>query len=155
MAILIWTARLTALLGFLDATYLTVSHLSGAALACGADGGCEFVTTSKYATIGPVPIAAIGVAYYVVANLLVWTPVGGWSRRTANLLAVLTGVATLASVGLVYLQGFVIHAWCRYCLISASASTLLFLTSLVIRSRTPVVPEDDGQDQDLEPEVST
>lgn len=132
----LWTARLLALAGFLDAAYLTASHYAGSALACGPGGGCELVTTSRFATIGTVPIAAIGVGYYVLVNLLAWSPAGAWSRGVALAFLGLTGAATAVSLVLVYLQGAVIGAWCRFCLVSAAVTLGLFLCALALARRT-------------------
>lgn len=128
-----WTARLLALAGFLDATYLTVSHYSGADVACGPAGGCELVLTSRWATIGDVPIAAVGVAYYALASVLAWTPAESWGRRTSWALVVLTGAGFVFSAVLFWLQAAVIDAWCRFCLVSAAITTLLFLSAVALR----------------------
>lgn len=127
-----WTARGLALAGFLDATYLTLSHYAGSALACGPGGGCDLVTSSRFATIGDVPIAAVGLVYYVAVNLLAWTPAPAWGRGTSALLLGLTGVAAGVSGALVYLQAAVIHAWCRFCLVSAAVTVGLFLCALIL-----------------------
>lgn len=41
-------------LGFIDATYLTVVHYTGANLPCRIFDGCDTVTTSPYSMLGPV-----------------------------------------------------------------------------------------------------
>jgi uncharacterized membrane protein len=135
LMIALWTARLLALVGFVDATYLTVSHLGNSAVACGS-GGCDTVLTSEYASIGGVPLAAVGIGYYVVASLLAWTPPGGWSRTNRSAFLGLTGIALAFSGVLVALQAFVIDAWCRFCLLSAAVTLALF-TCAVILSRVP------------------
>ena len=83
----LWTARILALAGFLDAAWLTASHFAGEALTCGPGGGCEVVLTSEWATVGDVPVAAIGLAYYVVATLIAWTPQDAWYRGIALVFA--------------------------------------------------------------------
>ncbi|MGH7563730.1 MAG: vitamin K epoxide reductase family protein [Gemmatimonadota bacterium] len=128
----LWIARGLAVVGFLDAAYLTASYFAGSALACGPGGGCELVTTSPYATLGPVPIAAIGLGYYALVSLIVWTPAGGLSRGLLGSLFLLTGTAVAVSTVLFYLQAVVIGAWCRFCLVSAGVTVLLFLTALVL-----------------------
>jgi uncharacterized membrane protein len=128
----LWIARGLALAGFLDAMYLTLRHYAGSALACGPGGGCDIVTSSRFATIGGVPIAAIGLAYYVVVNLLAWTPAAAWGRGTAALLVGLTAAATGVSGALVYLQAAVIDAWCRFCLVSAALTAGLFACALIL-----------------------
>jgi uncharacterized membrane protein len=128
----IWIARVLALVGFADVAYLTASHYAGAAVFCGASGGCDEVLTSAFATLGPVPIALLGAVYYGIASLLAWTPIESWTRRTAGVLAGLTGVALVVSGVLFLLQALVIEAWCRYCLVSAAITTLLFVSALVV-----------------------
>lgn len=129
----LWAARVLALVGFLDAAYLTASHFAGLGLACGPGGGCEAVTTSRWATLGSVPIAAIGLGYYTMVNLIAWTPATSLSRDLVRALLVLTGAALAVSAFLFYLQAAVIDAWCRYCLISAGVTLLLFLSVLALR----------------------
>jgi uncharacterized membrane protein len=126
----IWIARVLALVGFADAAYLTAAHYAGAPVFCGASGGCETVLTSDYATLGPVPIALFGAAYYAIASLIAWAPAGSWSRRTAAVLAGLTGSAFVVSGVLFWLQAAVLEAWCRFCLVSAAITLLLFATAL-------------------------
>jgi len=95
------------------------------------------VTTSRWATLGSVPIAAIGLGYYTMVNLIAWTPATSLSRELVRALLVLTGAALAVSVFLVYLQAAVIGAWCRYCLLSAAVTLLLFLTALALRRSVP------------------
>jgi uncharacterized membrane protein len=133
----LWVARFLALVGFLDAAYLTASHFAGLGLACGPGGGCDMVTTSRWATLGSVPIAGIGLGYYTMVNLIAWTPATSFSRELVRVLLVLTGAALAVSVFLVYLQAAVIGAWCRYCLLSAAVTLLLFLTALALRRSVP------------------
>lgn len=128
----IWIARVLALVGFADAAYLTASHYTGAAAFCGPSGGCETVLTSEFATLGPVPLALVGAAYYAVASLAAWTPLEAWSRRTAVFLAGLTGAGFAVTMVLFWLQASVIDAWCRFCLASAAITTLLFAAAIYL-----------------------
>jgi uncharacterized membrane protein len=131
----IWIARVLALVGFADAAYLTANHFAGTSVFCGASGGCETVLTSEFATLGPVPIALLGALYYGVASLIAWTPAASWSRGVSRALAVLTGTAFAVSALLFWLQAAVIDAWCRFCLVSAVVTTLLFATSIWLLRR--------------------
>ncbi len=130
MTAALWIARILALAGFLDAAYLTASHYAGQAVACGPGGGCEFVLSSRYATVAGVPVALFGVGYYAVASLLAWTPPGAWSRRLAAVFVGLEGIALAVSATLVWIQAERIGSWCRFCLVSAGITLLLFLTAL-------------------------
>lgn len=132
----IWIARALALVGFADAAYLTATHYAGSSVFCGASGGCETVLSSEFATLGPVPIALIGAAYYALTSLIAWTPSPSWSRTTARALAGLTGLAFAVSAALFAIQAFELHAWCRFCLVSAGITTFLFVTSIWILRRS-------------------
>ncbi|MEJ2152909.1 MAG: vitamin K epoxide reductase family protein, partial [Gemmatimonadota bacterium] len=108
--------------------------------ACGPGGGCDIVTTSQYATVAGVPLAVVGLVYYVVVNLIVWTPPSGWSRTLGVAFVAITAVAVTMSAFLVYLQAAVIDSWCRYCLVSAGVSTGLLLTAIALY-RNPIASE--------------
>jgi uncharacterized membrane protein len=131
----IWIVRALALVGFADAAYLTASHYAGSSVFCGASGGCETVLSSEFATLGPIPIALVGAAYYALTSLIAWTPAASWSRTTARALAAMTGIAFAVSVALFGIQAFELHAWCRFCLVSAGITTLLFGTSIWLLRR--------------------
>jgi uncharacterized membrane protein len=57
-------AALLALVGLADALYLTINHLTGQTARCTVAGGCNEVLGSAYASVGGMPIAALGAAAY-------------------------------------------------------------------------------------------
>jgi len=119
-------AALVSLIGLADAIYLTVEHVTGQSLRCTIITGCSEVLSSKYAQVGPVPLAAIGAAsYFVVFSLAVLALFGHQFARP--LLRIVVGLMFLATLWLLYLQGFVIHHFCQYCLLSAAVTTTLTL----------------------------
>ena len=116
-------AAAVACFGLIDSGYLTIKHLQGAYIRC--DDECSAVLGSKYADgIGGVPLAGFGAMAYLVAIVTAFLAARGsiWARRTFPILVM--GMA-LFSVWLVYLQAFVIHAFCKYCLASAATSFIL------------------------------
>src|ERR1700730_172452 len=122
-----WSYLITALLsliGLADAIYLTVQDLTGQNLRCTIVSGCAEVLGSKYAHIGSVPLASVGaVAYFTVFSLAILAAFG--YRFARPLLAALVGVMFLTTLWLLYLQAFVIHHFCQYCLLSAAVTTVL------------------------------
>lgn len=136
----LWTARILALAGFLDAAWLTANHFAGEALTCGPGGGCEVVLTSEWATVGGIPVAAIGLAYYVIAALIAWTPRDAWSRGIALSFAGVEGVALAVSGVLVWVQATQIHSWCRFCLFSAFVTLGLFACAVTLLRAFPRAP---------------
>jgi len=119
-----WALAVIALLGLADATYLTVAHLTGDDAVCGSSLGCSTVLGSAYATIRGIPTAAFGaVAYFTVFSLAILAAFG--YARMRGLLMVLVGVMFAASLYFLYLQAFVLHAFCPFCLFSAAVTFLL------------------------------
>ncbi len=122
-----------AFVGFADAAYLTAHHYIDIPLPCTLLKGCEVVTTSVYSTIGPVPIALLGALYYISVFFLILLFRETQKALLLTLATALVSVAFVASLGLVYLQGVVLHAWCQYCLLSVGITTLLFVLTFVLR----------------------
>lgn len=122
-----------SLVGLFVSIYLTLHRLGViGTLACGADGGCSTVQTSSYATFAGVPVPFLGLGGYLVLFLLSMKGVSGVAdeRRMAIALIALSAIAFAFSVYLTALEAFVIHAWCRWCVVSAIIATLIFICSL-------------------------
>ena len=123
---------LVALAGVFVALYLTLYKLGYiGTLAC-AVGSCETVQTSKWATFLGFPVGAWGVAYYVFVLTLAIVGLTGRFADARGLSQILLGVTafgTLFSLWLTYLELFVIHAICQWCIISAILATILLVLS--------------------------
>src|SRR5436305_6315800 len=125
-------AAILSLGGLADAIYLTVQDITGASLRCTIISGCSEVLASKYAHIGSIPLASVGaLAYFVFFSLAILAAFGYAFARP--FLTVLVTLMFLTSLWLIYLQAFVIHHFCQYCLLSAAITTIL--TVLVFGSR--------------------
>jgi uncharacterized membrane protein len=126
---LLWDVviALVALVGMCDATYLTIEHMAGRSVRCMIVTGCDEVLSSRYATVaGGIPVAALGaLAYFTAFSLSVLAAFG--YDATRRLLAPLVALMFLATLWFLYLQAFVIHAFCAYCLLSAIVTTILTL----------------------------
>ena len=134
-------AALVALAGLFVALYLTLYKLGYiGTLAC-AVGSCETVQTSKWATFLGLPVGAWGVGYYLVVLALALAglrPALSERRSVSQLLVAITGVGLLFSAWLTYLELFVIHAICQWCVISAVLAAVLFVIAwLDLREVTP------------------
>jgi uncharacterized membrane protein len=124
---------LLALAGVLLASYLTLYNLGFLGSIQCTLGGCEKVQTSRWSTFLGMPVAAWGLGAYV--TLLVIALLGiqpRWARERWVALALfgISAVGVAFSAWLTFLEAFVIHAWCQWCLISAVLITLIFLLSL-------------------------
>jgi uncharacterized membrane protein len=123
---------IVALAGLADASYLTVKHYTGSAIGCTIFHGCDQVTTSKYSVVAGVPVALFGALYYLVMLILLTAGLTTGQQTTIKWVALLTWAGLLASLYLLYLQAFVLHAYCIYCLGSVLTSMLLFIFGLVL-----------------------
>ncbi len=122
-----------AVIGLVDAAYLTYKHYSGSSLMCNISQGCEQVLTSQYAVVAGVPVALLGVLFYATVLL---TSVYFLTNKPGPKLMLLLGLAGfIPTLYLLYLQAFVIRAWCQYCLLSALTSTAIFVMALFLVSK--------------------
>ncbi|MCA1589699.1 MAG: vitamin K epoxide reductase family protein [Acidobacteria bacterium] len=129
-------AAVVALVGLADSIYLTVHHFTAEPVPCNIIEGCETVLTSPYAEIGGVPLAAFGAAAYFAAFALGLLSAFG-NRLTWTLFGVQTVLMSLFTCWLIYLQGFVIGAFCQFCLISAATTFILLILFLISRYVRP------------------
>jgi uncharacterized membrane protein len=126
--IVMLVVAMVAVIGLADSGYLTVKHLRGDYVRC--DDDCSAVLGSKYADVAGVPLAAIGaIAYFAVFVAAALAAIGHMgARRVVALIAIPMAVTSL---WLVYLQAFIIHSFCRYCLLSAAACITLAVLVLI------------------------
>jgi uncharacterized membrane protein len=127
-------AAFCCLAGLADAGYLTVLALTGETAACGGQTGCFEVLGSAYAKVGRIPVAALGLLGYFTAFTFATFAAFNYARaRTLFALTVCSLFA--ATLWLLYVQAFILHAFCRYCLFSAALSFLLM--GIVVASPLP------------------
>ena len=123
--IILYTAvAILAIAGLADATYLTVQALTGETLSCGGSPDCFRVLGSSYAKLGGIPVAILGaLAYFTVFSLATFAAFGYSSAP--KFLALIAGAMFLMTLWLLYVQAFLLHAYCRYCLFSAAITFLI------------------------------
>jgi uncharacterized membrane protein len=128
-------AAIVALVGMIDSIYLTVHHYTGEKVPCSVTGGCETVLSSLYSEIAGIPLALFGaLAYFTVFSLATLAAFG--DNRTWKILSVIVVLMAIFSLWLIYLQAFVIGAFCQFCLLSAGTTFTLFLL-VIIRQFLP------------------
>ena len=122
-------AAIVALFGLADGIYLTVEHVTGRTAQCIASSGCQDVLSSKYAAMGPIPLASLGALAYFTAFSTALLAAFGYAK-CRSLFALLVGIMFATTLWLLYLQAFVLHAFCDYCLFSAGVTTVLTLIAI-------------------------
>ena len=119
-----------SVLGIAVSLYLIYVKLTSSTVICGI-GDCGAVQNSKYSQLFGIPVAAFGVLYYFVMFALTYVleQKPNKTLTTVKYLWVLWGVGF--SVYLTYLELYVIHAICMWCVISLVVVLLIAVVSAV------------------------
>jgi uncharacterized membrane protein len=143
---LTWGSLVIAILGLADAAYLAYEHGSGSnSLACPDTGriNCAKVTTSSYSEVHGIPVAYLGVAFFVVL-VAVMVP-RAWASASRALrwgrVALVVGGLSFA-VYLVWAELYQLDALCLYCTGVHVAAFLLFAVTLFAEASR--VPAEDA-----------
>lgn len=122
-----------ALIGVGIAGYLTYVHYAGLKVLCLSSGGCETVQASRYAKLGGVPVALLGLLGYIgiLGTLAIKTELG----RIAAFGIALIGFGF--SMYLTYRELFTIKAICQWCVSSAVLMTVLAVLTAIRVLREP------------------
>jgi uncharacterized membrane protein len=120
-----------AAVGLIIALYLTATKLSGGLPVCGPVQGCEDVARSEYSSIFGVPVAVFGALFSAVTAVLGLA----WAFRADR--RALLGAYGLGLFGmlfvayLTYLELFVIHAVCVWCVTYGASVVVGWLVALI------------------------
>ena len=107
--------------------YLTWVHYSGSLALCVGAGGCEVVQASRYAMVGVLPVAAIGLGGFS-AILGVALARLQWDHPWLDLsMFGLSLAATLYVTYLTYIELFVLGAICPWCATAAACAVAVFV----------------------------
>ena len=127
-----------ALVGCFVALYLWLYKIGAlGTLQCGA-GSCEYVQTSRYADFLGLPVAFYGVAGYAAlfaVSLVGLRPSQVTQRGPTLLLAAIATAGFAFTVYLTYLELFVLHAICRWCVASALIMTAIWVVAVAAAVR--------------------
>ncbi|MCK4176969.1 vitamin K epoxide reductase family protein [Aciditerrimonas ferrireducens] len=113
-----WVALVLCVLGVADGAYLTYTHFHPGALVCSTSGliNCARVTTSQYSRVLGIPVAILGLAFYVVLTAVnlppLWRSTSIWLARL-RLAMVVVGMGMV--IYLVIAELFLIGNICEYC----------------------------------------
>jgi len=131
-----------ALAGIFVAVYLLLFKIGVVGNLSCSIGSCETVNTSKWATFLGAPVAAWGVGFYLMMFALALASLQDRYSDSVGMSKTLTLVSASGvafSAWLTYLELFVIHAICQWCVISAIIVTAIFIVALLdLRERSAV-----------------
>ncbi len=146
-----WRRALTGLsaLGLVLSGYLGWHYLmGGTVIGCDGGGSCDQVLSSRWSTIGGVlPVSGLAAGAYLamlLASFFIGPTTEGPVRRLAwQALLVLVGAAAGSAVWFIFVQKWLIGAFCPYCM--ATHLTGLLLAALVV-CQTPRQLDDNSTD---------
>lgn len=143
-----------SMLGIADAGYLTYEKLSGKLPVCGQGFDCGKVLNSPWAYVGPVPLSALGLVFYLsvfalaiaqylqvdISQQLQKTGLAKYLKplnwllewQPHHYLMAITSLGFAFSGYLLFLMAVIIQGWCLYCLISAATSITLFILAVLL-----------------------
>jgi uncharacterized membrane protein len=134
-----------SLAGLFIGIYLTLYKLGFiGTLVCGVSS-CEKVQSSRWSEFIGVPVATWGGGFYAMMLVLTMASLQerfAESRGLSLAMFVLAGWGLLFTAWLNYLEGFVLHAWCMWCIISACLVVVLFLLAWLDWVDTKALEQD-------------
>jgi len=134
--------QIAAIVGLLDSTYLAYVKIAKAPIYCTPGlGDCDVVNASRWSTLFGIPLGVYGVIGFGL--ILLVTFFGGKFKGIApNTDLILFGISIagfLFSLYLTTIEIFILKTVCQWCLLSAIAMTVIFVTTiirLVVKSPT-------------------
>jgi vitamin-K-epoxide reductase (warfarin-sensitive) len=84
---------------------------------------CGVVNHSPYASLGPIPVAAAGIAGYILMAILAFL-------RSYRLLLVPTLAGLAFSLYLAHIEKDILGVWCIYCVISLGIISLMSVLNI-------------------------
>ncbi len=119
-----------SLLGFLLSAYIWRTKIGNKKLICFIGESCDTVVRGRFSETFGIPNEILGVVYYGTIAAAYGIPhffLAAPSHVFDTLLFILTGLAALFALYLVFLQLSVLKDWCVWCLASSLISIVIFL----------------------------
>jgi len=128
-----WASIIVAILGGLDAAYLFILELTSAQAMCLGSGDCFTVNSSRYSEVNGIPVSLLGLlAYLAIIGIHALETRSRLLKQNGNLLVFgLSLVGVLFSAYLTYVELYVIHALCPFCVASAILIIVIFILAII------------------------
>ena len=137
-----WLYRISlalTVIGLAVSIYMTIYKLTDNSSMCLGSGDCSVVNASKYSEVNNIPVAVIGIVGYaaILAILLLERRPGYFEENAILLVFGLALTGFLFTAYLVYVEIFLLNAFCPFCITSQIAMTLIFILSMIRLVRQP------------------
>lgn len=135
--LLVWILVL-AFLGLADSWYLAETALNNTVPTCdvAAFHDCAEVAQSPYAKPLGIPLGVYGAMFSAALFMLAALALVFRDRALYTTIFILTMLAGLGSVALLFIQAAVLNAFCVYCLLFELISFALFFVALKLYKHT-------------------
>ena len=140
--VLLRAITIISLVGFADTVYLTANHYLGTGIKCLLLEGCEIVLASPYSQVLGIPMAVIGLVFYVGIFILASMAEIYQNNLLVKFLVLGGTLGFAASLVFLYIQIFIIGALCVYCLVSATSSTIIFIATILLNKNIKISTHD-------------
>jgi uncharacterized membrane protein len=131
------SAAFLSLAGLFISGYLYLYKIGKiGSLACGT-GDCETVQLSSWSRFAGLDVSLIGVLGYacLLALSLASLQAGAYRQWPIRAMAVAAGIGAVFTLYLTYLELFVIHAVCRWCVASGVIIVAILVVALLDQRR--------------------
>ena len=127
-------AIVASIIGFIDSAYLAIIKITHSPIYCTPGlGNCETVQNSQWSTLWGIPVALLGaMAYLVLIIFFVFGDKISFLKQYSQFIVFGTSLfGFLFSLYLTYLELFVIHTICQWCILSAICMTVVFIVTII------------------------
>jgi uncharacterized membrane protein len=137
-----WLYRISIALvaiGLAVSVYMTVYKYTENSAMCLGSGDCSVVNASRYSEFYGIPVAVIGIGGYaaLLAALALEARNAFFKQNGTLLVFGMSLTAFLFTIYLVYLEIWILKAFCPFCITSQVAMTAMFVLSIIRLVRQP------------------
>ncbi len=110
---------------------------------------CGHVLYSRWARMGPVPVAALGLAYFAaIAAWFLFVPLPNRRGRRWHLVPVIfISLGLCGSLHFLNLMAFHLPVWCTWCIAAHVVNALIFVLACLTWPRAPTTPDAAAETQ--------
>ncbi|MER3407222.1 MAG: hypothetical protein C4278_02285 [Patescibacteria group bacterium] len=122
-----------SILNLIVSSYLFYLDLKKEVPFCLINSGCEFILQNKYSRIFNIPIAFLGIVYFLILLIFSFLIFKG-KNYLIKFFKIIITFGFLFALYLIYLQFFVIKSFCQYCLVVDFSTIIIFFLSLKLKN---------------------
>ena len=118
--------------------YLTYGYLVNTSIGCPFNANCDLVQASSYAYMWGVPVPLLGLlmyTYLTFLSVLLFRRKPEWENILSLGIYGVSLAGVIFTAYLYYLEIFVLHAFCSWCIVSSIVILCIFILSLLYLHR--------------------